>query len=439
MWDFEGKEVDSFVVRKLLTRYEDFFREKRLGRDVFLTPRVPNPTIEKAEAKILVETLEIIARSFDTAYVFFGDEIAPIFEIILPMTTSYRELNRVYYHYKKYIVDVQNKYFFEGDIRISEWLGPVRPEEIELIPLVEDKNSMLNSAEIVKKYLEDKSVEYIRVFLARSDPALNYGQVSAVLYNKIALQRLYNLSENISIEIFPIIGVGSSPFRGNFKPTNVDNCLRGYPSVQTFTAQSAFKYDFPPTTVHSAIEKVKGTNQRKPVEVDEEKAIKIAEKYSKEYIKQIKLLAPMINHISRYIPKRRKRKLHIGLFGYPRSVGEITLPRAITFCSALYSIGLPPELLGLNVLSEKDIDFIVDIYQDFLEDIKDAAAFFNSDNLSALPTYLQKSLKVDFIDFEENQEHKAITTKIMKIIKQSKTELLTDEIITAAKIRGFLG
>jgi len=54
------------------------------------------------------------------------------------------------------------------------------------------------------------------------------------------------------------------------------------------------------------------------------------------------------------------------------------------------------------------------------------------------PNTCKKSLKVDFIDFEGNQEHKVITTKIM-IIKQSEIELLADEIITAAKIRGFLG
>ena len=74
MWDCEGKEVDNFVVRKLLSRYDTFFREKRLGRDVFLTLRVPNPEVETAEAKILLETLESIPRSFDTACLFYGDE-----------------------------------------------------------------------------------------------------------------------------------------------------------------------------------------------------------------------------------------------------------------------------------------------------------------------------------------------------------------------------
>ena len=57
MWDVEGKEVDNYVVKKLLTTYEHFFHEHILGEDVFLTLRVPNPVEERAEAKILLETL----------------------------------------------------------------------------------------------------------------------------------------------------------------------------------------------------------------------------------------------------------------------------------------------------------------------------------------------------------------------------------------------
>jgi Phosphoenolpyruvate carboxylase (EC 4.1.1.31) len=43
MWDAEGKDVDTHVVRKLFTNYPEFFKEKVLGRDVFLTYRIPNP------------------------------------------------------------------------------------------------------------------------------------------------------------------------------------------------------------------------------------------------------------------------------------------------------------------------------------------------------------------------------------------------------------
>jgi phosphoenolpyruvate carboxylase len=37
MWDSEGKDVDTRVVRKLLEKHADFFREHQIGRDVFLT------------------------------------------------------------------------------------------------------------------------------------------------------------------------------------------------------------------------------------------------------------------------------------------------------------------------------------------------------------------------------------------------------------------
>ena len=104
LWDCEGKEVDNFVVKKLLTGYEPYFKKHKLGRDVFLTLRVPNPSIEKAEAKILAETLESIPRNFDTAKLFYGEDIAPIFEIALPMTASADELLMLSQFYRKHVI-----------------------------------------------------------------------------------------------------------------------------------------------------------------------------------------------------------------------------------------------------------------------------------------------------------------------------------------------
>ena len=103
MWDYEGKEVDGFVVKKLLTKYPEFFMNNRLGKDIFLTLRVPNPEEELAEAKILVETLESIPRSFDASNIIFNDDIAPIFEVILPMTTSEQSLDRIYNYYHNFV------------------------------------------------------------------------------------------------------------------------------------------------------------------------------------------------------------------------------------------------------------------------------------------------------------------------------------------------
>ena len=85
LWDCEGKEVDNFVVEKLLSRYEHYFRENKIGKDIFITLRSPNPRIEKGKGKLLLETLESIPRNYDIAKQFYGEDIAPIFEITIPM------------------------------------------------------------------------------------------------------------------------------------------------------------------------------------------------------------------------------------------------------------------------------------------------------------------------------------------------------------------
>jgi phosphoenolpyruvate carboxylase len=46
MWDSEGKDVDTRVVRKLLNNYCEYFLNRTLGEDVFLTYRIPNPNVE---------------------------------------------------------------------------------------------------------------------------------------------------------------------------------------------------------------------------------------------------------------------------------------------------------------------------------------------------------------------------------------------------------
>ena len=67
LWDAEGKEVDNFVVEKLLSRYSDYFKKHKLGQDRFITVRGPNPRVEKNMGKMLLEILEGIPRNFDIA------------------------------------------------------------------------------------------------------------------------------------------------------------------------------------------------------------------------------------------------------------------------------------------------------------------------------------------------------------------------------------
>jgi phosphoenolpyruvate carboxylase len=438
MWDCEGKDVDSRVVEKLLSRYPKFFSENTLGKDVFLTLRVPNPNVEKAQGKILLETLESIPLNYDVAAVS-GSSVAPVWEVILPMCTSGAELDRIYDYYKKVVVG--KKGTMVGGITVSEWVGKFAPEEIRPIPLVEDRASLSSADTIVGDFLKGKKFEYQRVFLARSDPALNYGSLSAVLLNKLCLQRLHRLQEKTSVEILPIIGVGSAPFRGNLKPSNASNCLREYPSVQTFTLQSSFKYDYPESMVRSGVEAINGSARSRPLAVDEMLVNMIVDKVSEQYQKEVAALSGLISVLSRHNPSRRARKLHIGLFGYSRSLKGISLPRAIPFCSALYSIGVPPELLGLSALSEKELDTVRTMYLSFDEDMADALQYACKRNMELLPGGAGKGMLQLLAHFKNGQdpEYCEAAEEVLDIALSDNRSRLTDAIMRTAWKRNFIG
>ncbi len=203
MWDYEGKEADSLVCAKLLEKYGNFFRTNFLGKDIYLTLRIPNPEVEKVEGKILFEILESIPRSFDTVKSFYQKEKCPqlkewppIFELILPMTTSSISLNRIFYYYQIYVGKKGYLRAFPSDKKeIKDWVGSFQPENIQLIPLFEDKRSLLLAHKITEEYLQDKKQSHQRVFLARSDPAENYGVLSAVFLLNISLERLHILEK----------------------------------------------------------------------------------------------------------------------------------------------------------------------------------------------------------------------------------------------------
>ena len=303
------------------------------------------------------------------------------------------------------------------------------------------KEQILNTHNYVKNYIDATNEDMLRVWFARSDPALNYGSLPAVLMVKIALQRLKKLEEESSRELLPIIGMGSSPFRGNFKPSTASQILKGYPSVQTFTLQSAYKYDNPISEVLDSIEYIDSISRKDPLQIDEELALKYIDIVEKEYTGIISELAPTINHVSRYLPERRMRKTHTGLFGYSRATQGVKLPRAIKFCGALYSIGLPPEILGLSALMSQDIDKIKTFYSNIEFDMTETMQYFNRENLGILPESVRKKVlgAIKLFDYVENPEHYEATTKVVEAMRHNDHQAMNDWILKAAEVRKFLG
>ena len=443
MWDSEGKEADNQVVRKLLTGYPDFFQDDiRLGTDAALTLRVPNPRVERDMRKSMVEALQSVSSSWDMAEGFYGDgDVAPIQEVILPLTTSAEELSMVEAYYRKVIVGQEDRTVLDGQ-SVKDWVGEFYPKSIRVIPLIEDMEHLFYCDRIVEEYLRDRDLPYQRVFLARSDPALNYGMVAAELILKVGLLRLHNLEAKLGLPLYPIIGAGSAPFRGHLAPTNVERSLAEYPSAQTFTVQSAFKYDYDRDTVKDGIAKILAHERAEPVLIDQDRAKEIIVRSTEEYQARVQDLTDIITSVSARVPRRRERKMHVGLFGYGRSlggVGGVTLPRAIGFAASLYSIGVPPELLGLACLTESDIEFIREVYPNMDEDLRAALRFTNERRVRELLGDSYMSVVGQYTD-DLDRVHEGLTSAIWASVGNE--DMATHRfhfVEEAAHLRRFLG
>jgi len=438
MWDWEGKHADAAVIDRLFSGHYEYFLKNRLGRDEFLTFRLPNIWEEKGYS--LLQAMTVILTSEDFARdLKFQDR--PLFEVILPMTENAKQLMHMHELFEKLAKFKSSK--FTPDLATNT-------EYLELIPLVESVESQQNIDKLLVEYVRLHKVhfgrrpEYLRPFLARSDPALVAGSLATVLANKLALSRIYEFSETTKIPVFPITGVGSLPFRGGLRPDTIDSYIEEYPGVRTVSIQSSFRYDHPLGSVKKAIKKLENElpkSQPKFISKNDQQRLSEVIKLSANfYGRTLNGIASDLQPIFKAVPRRRDRRQHIGLLSYGRSVGEKQLPRAITFTGSLYSIGVPPELIGLGrslkALAPKELDLVTKEYKNLRNDAEQAGRYLNTDNLEKLARTNKawKQVQIDISNAESildlqfrphtNTEmaHRNLSSNAL-IFKNNKTEL----------------
>ncbi|MDZ7586414.1 MAG: phosphoenolpyruvate carboxylase, partial [Patescibacteria group bacterium] len=197
-WDWEGKLVDESVVERLLGEYFEFFKENKLGVDKFLTFRLPNIRVE-TEFRLGRAFMGLLSAAGLTKQV--GLHSPPLFEVILPMTETAEEMIAVQEAFQEVAMLKHQLHGFKN--------GSLK--HIEIIPLIEQVEAIIESDKLLEKYLVlhekrfGSKPEYIRPYLARSDPALNAGLVPTVLAIKVALSRFISFEKRTGIKLFPII------------------------------------------------------------------------------------------------------------------------------------------------------------------------------------------------------------------------------------------
>jgi phosphoenolpyruvate carboxylase len=454
-WDWEGKLVDEAFLEKLLSKYYDYFKEFQIGRDIFVTYRLPNPRVQ-SEFRLGRAFMGMISAASLTE----KSEIhsPPLFEAILPMTETAEE-----------IIDIQEAFRELNNLEHRLYKHHTNGlDHIELIPLIEEVHSIIDSDKLIKKYirLHQKRFkfrpEYLRPYIARSDPALNAGIVPTVLAIKMALSRFVKLEKDEDIRLYPMLGCAALPFRGGLTPLNIDDFVNEYKGMKTVTIQSAFRYDYDKEIVLKGLEKLKQLlpiSEPENISTDEEKSIlQIINIFEKEYKSTVEneSIANIINKLSSSIPNRRERVLHTGLFGYSRGVGKVKLPRAIKYTGAMYSLGIPPELIGTGrglkqIKSLELLSLLKKYYVNIHNDLARSGCYLNKDNLIKVSKLdnnwrgvmqdideIENFLEMELAPKDEAQEeHKYLTTKIMQRFIDN--EDITEYIVLAAKLRKSIG
>lgn len=454
MWDWEGKHADASVIDKLFSEYYDYFAENQLNRDKFLTFRIPNIWEEKGYSLLLAMT--VILTSEDLAQDLKFDN-RPLFEIILPMTENADQLMKMHELFEK-LANFKTKEFALGH--------PGNDKLIELIPLTESVQSQQQVGKLLREYVEKyqkryaKNPEYIRPFFARSDPALVSGLIPTVLANKIALSQSYSFSKESGIPVFPISGLGSLPFRGGLTPDTIDRYLQEYPGMRTVTLQSSFRYDHPIESVKKAINKLEvnlpKTKAKIYTQQNEQQLIKIGKVAEKFYQKTLQEVVVDLRTVFASVPKRRERRQHIGLLAYGRKVGAQKMPRAITFTAGFYSLGVPPEFIGvgrtLQALSGEDLKILLNEYQSITYALKRAGKYLNRDNLNKLasnnPAWQKVKQDIELTESIlglkfgpetiDEKSHQKLTGDILELSRTEGSKL-SQKITEAALLRKSLG
>ena len=368
MPDYEGKTTPYHQSAQIISKFIEE-TDLVLGKDIFITPRVPSAVHENLFRQLMV--MMAIAEANYISYKQTG--IQAIDELVHPMTSSVGQIVESQQH----MIDVTNlaKKEFSFEMEVPR-----------IIPLIEEVPKLLNAKEIIGNtitaYQEqlNQTPEKYRVFLGKSDSALTFGHVASTLSCKYAISELHELEADTGTPIGIIFGTGSLPFRGHMSLENKDNFFMEYRGIDTVTLQSALRFDHEKGDAEQFVKYARDELSKSPDVLsaqEKEEFINIIGIFGASYNRAIQQFSSTINSIADFLPQQRDRLVRGGSTGYARDLPEFTivsrlcqsdignelqasmacgsmnLPRAIKFTGALYSIGIPPEIIGTGSALEK--------------------------------------------------------------------------------------
>ncbi|MFW6280869.1 MAG: phosphoenolpyruvate carboxylase [Halanaerobium sp.] len=457
MIDFEGKLTPYHQTAQIVIGLIQ--NGMTPGKEVFVTPRVANAKEETAFRQIMAflsitETI-VSAKEYN--------DIQPIIEVILPMVSSADEL-----------IEVKKRIDSVAELAEKEFKMKKNNDLLQIIPLIEEVPELLNIDSIIYQFVtklrnNDYPVDYLRFMLGRSDPALSYGNVAAVLANQVALSKAYKIAESLDINIYPIFGGGALPFRGHVTLENIYNVLETYPGLKTITIQSGLRYDQSQDKLKKLVKILnKELPNSKPhlyTEVEYQQLYNYIGVFTANYLEAFFEIIPEVAKLSDYMPRQRDRLARKSGIGYARDIAKpdeiakfvndksiksrlnnlstnkkFALPRAITFTASLYSIGLPPVFIGTgrglkeikNRWGKSGLDKFLNNYPSLKADLEFASEFVNFKNINRFfnqkaVEYIEKDISIccELLDLDICQDKNIIKSGMYHILMDSSLGVLS--------------
>ncbi len=398
MVDYEGKLTPYHQTAEIALGLSE--RGIVPGEDVLVTPRIPSAGKETVFHQLMA-LMSIIESNFK-----LSEGGGRIGEVVVPMVETAAELVAV----RRRIEDVI-------DLGHKEFGIPRDPDEVQVIPLIEEVPELLGAGELLDGYLEAAAdagygIGRLRVMFGRSDSAMVYGLVPSVLAVKVAIADCHRRAADAGKPLFPILGGGVLPFRGHVSLDNLERLAEDYAGTSTITIQSGLRYDCGSEAARQmALRTRELLEARSPLAYDDEERRFIEALigiFTIPYLESFSRLIGAVTAMSDLIPRRRDRLARKSAVGYARDAarpeklaarigdGEVAaalreratlvggdLPRAISFTAALYSMGLPPEFIGTGRglvavrerFGQEGIDRLQEIYPGLADSMKQAARF----------------------------------------------------------------
>lgn len=431
MVDYEGKLTPYHQTAEIALGLLE--RGQVAGREVLVTPRIPSATKETVFHQLMA-LMSVIESNYQLQSSGSGGAIR---EVIVPMVETAAEL-----------VDVRRRIQDVIELGHKEFGISRDPDAVQAIPLIEEVPELLGAGAMLREYVEQASeagygVKHLRVMVGRSDSAMVYGLVPAVLAVKVAISDCFAMGREKGVEIYPIFGGGVLPFRGHVSLDNFERLVSDFAGIRTVTVQSGLRYDCGREATRQvaikAGEELAGVPPLAYSEDQRREMTALVGVFTAHYLESFAALLPTVVALSDLVPPQRDRLARKSAVGYARAAadpgklaGEIAdpevaarvaaipatgatnLPRAISFTGALYSMGLPPEFIGTGrglaevaaSYGQEGVSRLLQLYPGMRADLVKAARYANFD-IAAM--HLSEPLKLQIAaDMEEVSRHLGI-------------------------------